>query len=127
MFIFLYERFALYYTFFYLSTLFRHFSKKLFLCFLGQNKKLVISLFYSILWVHLLLLILKFFFIFCLQLRYFFIITFLKLNVNIFLKITYRNYYLFSIVFSKKYLMLIHNSIFKFLCQYFFLIFLNFY
>ena len=39
------ERFALYYTFFCLSTLFRHFFQKVFSPFFRQNKKLVIDVF----------------------------------------------------------------------------------
>ena len=45
------ERFVLYYTFFSLSTLFRHFFKKLFLLIFEQNKKLVISAFFSFLFI----------------------------------------------------------------------------
>ena len=66
------ERFALYYTFLRLSTLFRHFFKKLFLLFLRQNKKLVIDvLFYSFSCFFLLILTFSFlFFVCCLVLIY---------------------------------------------------------
>ena len=72
LFLFDVERFALYYTFLCLSTLFRHFSKKLFLLFLRQNKKLVIDvLFYSFSYFFLLILMFSFlFFVCCLVLIY---------------------------------------------------------
>ena len=44
-FLFLLERFALYYTFFCLSILFSTFFQKIFIAVFGQNKKLVIAVY----------------------------------------------------------------------------------
>ena len=122
---FLLERFVLYYTFFSLSTLFRHFFKKLFYSFFEQNKKLVISAF-SLFGSSFLLLILRFFllsFAGCLVLFYNSIFVSFCQHFFWFFYLFFCYYFLFFFCTS---LVLIYINIFILLCQCFFKIFLSF-
>ena len=96
------ERFALYYIFLNLSTLFDNFFKKFFLPAnfiwnFGQNKKLVTTVYY-IPCVWFLLLILLVYFSFA---RYFLIIPCLFFKVNSFFESFYGNYFYILIIYKK--------------------------